>query len=202
MRKFSDWTIKDSFPKKELVEIEPISLKIFSLISRNKDHLDKIEGAVELLGALSMIEALDYHFANFLRQKDSEKNTHRIHEIVAYLNRIGQIYYFIKSDYTKNIIKNPENLTPKINELKVFRMKNTAHRSIDYPKGETSEYRNRQALTFIGFQVNYHMNYEQFVLPIEKNSLTEWNYFIPEIDHPKVMKELYNLITKIVKNIA
>jgi len=202
MKKFKDWTIKDSFPKEKLEDIQPFSLRAFALINRKKNQFDESYGSVELLGALNILESLDYHFENFVRLKDSDGSKNRIHEVVAYLNRIGQFYYFIKSDFTKNIISNPILLTPKINMLKVFRMKNTAHRSIDFPKDETTSYRSRQALTFIGFQTNYNLDKEVFTLPTENgDSTTKWNYFTPEIDHPIVMKEAYDLIYHIVQNI-
>ena len=81
-------------------------------------------------------------------------------------------------------------------------MKNTAHRSIDYPKGEPLNYRNSQALTFIGSQMYYHMNFQKFIMTSEINGKTIFNEFIPEIDHLQVMDESYSLICQIVKNIA
>jgi len=73
---------------------------------------------------------------------------------------------------------------PKGKELSVFRMKNTAHHSIDYPKGESEEYQNRQAIALIRFDCEMHLNKS----PIQKkNNETEWVVFIPEIDHEIVM---------------
>ncbi|WP_034257703.1 hypothetical protein [Altibacter lentus] len=199
MNKFIEWHVKDNFPNLELDDILPISKRAFSLVNRNKSRLDELQGAAELLGALSILEALDYHYNRFVEIKDTPN---RIHEVIAYLNRVGQFYYFVKSDFTKSIIHNGQELTHKINELIVFRMKYTAHRSIDFPKDETIEYRNRQAITFIGSQKYYSSDFEKFILPTNKNGKTEWNEFIPEIDHEKVMNEAYNVISGIVENIA
>tara|TARA_R110000796_G_scaffold37722_4_gene95366 strand:+ start:273903 stop:274508 length:606 start_codon:yes stop_codon:yes gene_type:complete len=197
MRDFKDWGIKDKFPNKDLKDIEIISQRLFSLVSRNKESLNSLNYAVEILGALDIIEALDYHFYNFIKLKDSEKKPN--HEIVAYLNRLGQFYYFIKSDFVNKIVPNAITFTPKIEELKIFRMKNTAHRSIDYPKNEDSiEYRYRHALSFFGFIVNKYMGMDRYTIPIEKNKKTEWKYFIPENDHPIIMNETYQLIDKLI----
>ena len=58
-------------------------------------------------------------------------------ELVAYLNRLGQFYYFTKSTFVTNINKTALSLIPRIDELKIFRMKNTAHRSLDAPRDES-----------------------------------------------------------------
>ncbi|GAB4516639.1 MAG: hypothetical protein Tsb004_26500 [Allomuricauda sp.] len=204
MRKFSEWTVRDSYPEKDLDEINPISVRAYSLISRNESLLYEKIGAIELLGVLKMMEGLDYHYGQFLKFKNLESNTHRIHEIVAYLNRVGQIYYFLKSDFTKNLIEveDPLNLVPTIKEIIVFRKKATAHRSIDSPFDETIEYRNRQALAFIGFQTNYFQDFERFILPTEEKGKTKWNYFTPEIDHPKLILEIYRLVEELLRKIT
>ncbi|WP_421803095.1 hypothetical protein [Flagellimonas sp.] len=202
MERFYSWTIIDRFPDNDLIDINPISLRAYSLVSRNKFQIERLPISIEILGVLESMEALDYHYDNFIGFKKIENKSKRVHEIVAYLNRIGQIYYFINSDFLKKILFNPLDQTPTLNSLKVFRMKNTAHRSIDYPKNESLEYRRRQAISFFGFQLNYDENgHERFILPTEDIGLTEWHYFTPEIDHQKIMIELYNLITELINKV-
>lgn len=85
-------------------------------------------------GAMQFIKGLEYHFDNFvshlkmLASKPSlEDDCILDHEAVAYLNRLGQLYYFIRS---VGLLK----ICPKISGLYLFRRKNTGHRSIDSPK--------------------------------------------------------------------
>jgi hypothetical protein len=63
------------------------------------------------------------------------------HEAVAYINRLGQFFYFAKS------IK-LEVLLPRARELQAFRHKHTAHRSVDNPRDESPEAREMQAMAF------------------------------------------------------
>lgn len=102
--KFNEWTVKDHYPEKSIQDIEPISLRAYSLVSRNSNCLGPRDGAINLLGALEMLEALDYHFNNFMELGNSDSTINQKHEAVAYLNRLGQLYYFIKSGFTKKFI--------------------------------------------------------------------------------------------------
>ena len=117
MQKFETWTIKDRHPELTLEEIVPVSLRAFSLVSRNNEALASKEGAMNLLGVLDMLEALDYHFNNFISLKNSDSNINQKHEAVAYLNRVGQLYYFTKSDFTKELIPNPDSHMSKVYDL-------------------------------------------------------------------------------------
>ena len=58
-QKFEEWTIKDHYLDKNLQDIQPISLRAYALISRNSKGLETKEDALNLLGALDMMEALD-----------------------------------------------------------------------------------------------------------------------------------------------
>ena len=122
------------------------------------------------------------------------------HEAVAYLNRLGQLYAFIKSDFTKKFNLEPKAILPKLDELYIFRRKNTAHRSLDAPQNEPKEYRNRQALSFLGATTLKFMGNQQYIFPNynKDNDETEWLYFTPATDHPIIMEESYQLIEKII----
>ena len=206
MQKFKTWTVKDRHPELTLQDIIPISHRAFSLVSRNSETLASKEGAMNLLGVLDMLEALDYHFNNFITLKNSDSTINQKHEAVAYLNRVGQLYYFTKSDFTKELISNLDldSHMSKVNYLKEFRMKNTAHRSLDWPKDESEEYRNRQALTMLGATNFMFLGNQEYILPIQKkdSNETELYYFTPETDHEIVMNQTYKLLELLIKNIT
>ena len=101
-----------------------------------------------------MMEGLGYHYDNFhamhgtlfkgsghrARSKSFEKNKKLIpkikHEIVAYINRAGQFYYFAESDFVLKKIPNISDQIGTIKKLYDFRRKQTAHRSLDAPHDE------------------------------------------------------------------
>ncbi|HEU64440.1 MAG TPA: hypothetical protein ENH96_03515 [Chlamydiae bacterium] len=81
-------------------------------------------------------QGLEYHYNNFLShlkelaiKKTLEDDTMLDHEVTAYLNRLGQLSFFLVSQKLMQYC-------PKIKELLLFRNKNTAHRSIDTPRKE------------------------------------------------------------------
>ncbi|SMG18942.1 hypothetical protein [Arenibacter troitsensis] len=199
-QKFEEWTIKDPCPGMALQNIQPISHRAFALVSRNKNGLVSKEGALNIIGAIDMMEALDYHFNNFIEHGKGATNINQKHEAVAYLNRLGQLYAFTKSDFTKKYNSEPKAILPKLDELYIFRRKNTAHRSLDAPQNEPKEYRNRQALSLLGATTLKFMGNEQYVFPNynKDHKETEWQYFTPATDHPIVMEESYQLIEKII----
>ncbi|HET6892512.1 MAG TPA: hypothetical protein VFH31_15520 [Pyrinomonadaceae bacterium] len=69
------------------------------------------------------------------------------HEAVAYLNRLGQFYYFAKA------LKVNAHL-PRAYQLMLFRNKHTAHRSIDAPLNEDSDLREVHATAFSFHQLS------------------------------------------------
>jgi hypothetical protein len=204
MNNFKTWQIKDMYPDTPLLEINPISSRAYSLLSRNIESIKDKQGAVSIIGFLETLEGLDYHHNNFSELSGS---INLKHEITAYLNRIGQLHYFVVSEFTKKHILYPETLLPKIDNLIEFRHKNSAHRSLDKPsKGkyrETDEYRNRQAIALLGFTDLIAQGKKQFIIPIqdEKTSETVWHYFTPETDHIEIMNQSYNLLEKLLESI-
>ncbi|WP_339609075.1 hypothetical protein [uncultured Roseivirga sp.] len=203
LQKFETWTVKDRHPELPLQDITRISHRAFSFVSRNMATLNPKDGAMNLLGVLDILEALDYHFDNFINLKNSDVEINQRHEAVAYLNRIGQLYYFTLSDFTARHIPNAISYMSKVNDLKVFRMKSTAHRSLDFPKGESEEYQNRQALTMLGATNSKVLGKLEYILPVQNKSTkkTEWHFFTPETDHEIVMTQSYKLIELIIDKI-
>jgi hypothetical protein len=128
-----------------LEEITCLSARATSLFARNKDNpLLKI-GSVNVIGAIEILAGMEYHHDNITRLcaglatgkiRDEQAANH---EAVAYINRMGQFYYFAISDFVKMAVGNADTLIPTIVKFKVFRMKHVAHRSIDAPRGETDD---------------------------------------------------------------
>ncbi len=89
-----------------------------------------------------IVKGMKYHFARFkslnsnlkrnekgavlFKDTDFEIIENMKHETVAYLNRMGQFYYF-----AKNTGENLEELIPNILKFLPLRMKYSAHRAID-----------------------------------------------------------------------
>jgi hypothetical protein len=112
-------------------------------------------------GVRFIINGLEYHYSKYEKESkkiihaknihlergnllQNEKVTNSMkHEATAYLNRMGQIYYFAKSSKVEKIMPPAEikKIVPTIIKFIPFRMKYTAHRAVDHPrKGEVSEY--------------------------------------------------------------
>lgn len=100
-----------------------------------------------------IIKGLEYHYSNYiqlnrkyilLKQVNKDISDFAVncvpviemmkHEIVAYLNRLGQFYYFTTSEQNKEILDNAKNLIPKITYFMPFRNKYSAHRAVDVLK--------------------------------------------------------------------
>lgn len=143
--------------------------KIQQLFAKNKNVRVLQEHEFELLGILDMVNGLEYHYKKFVRiEKNQRKHLKKImetrllwpdppknmiHEFVAYVNRLGQIYYmFISLWFKSYLAKESElvDLCPTILALMPFRNKFTAHRSIDAPRKETiSEKENHASIPFV-----------------------------------------------------
>ena len=136
------YAVFDLHKDKDIREIHPLSARGKSLIARNRgnEHLKK--GFINLLGALEILEGLEYHHKNIIDLSDAIANGSDVHdgtinhEAVAYVNRMGQFYYFAISDFIKNVIPESMPTIPTITKYMVFRHKHSAHRSIDAPKNE------------------------------------------------------------------
>src|SRR5689334_15872009 len=102
--------VKDPKPESKLEDILPVSIRALSLLARNKTKPILDTNYVEIVGAIDMLEALDYHFTNFMKATEQLKTNEAInpknldYEAVAYINRLGQFYYFTESAFVKNII--------------------------------------------------------------------------------------------------
>ena len=78
-----------------------------------------------------------------LTQKERAAARACAHEAIAYLNRLGQFYYFAKSTRINRAVE-----LHRVTELMPIRMKFAAHRSIDAPRGESENVLRNQAFSF------------------------------------------------------
>ncbi|HYM98741.1 MAG TPA: hypothetical protein VET25_03290 [Aestuariivirgaceae bacterium] len=150
----SDWNPIDPFAAQELVEIQPLSKRAFSLLLRNK-HKPILETEfLRVAGVIEIMEGLEYHSSRFNDikfryghgQRDDLEDIN--HEVVAYFNRVGQFHTFARSAFVKTHVTNPLSIVPRICQLLVFRNKHAAHRSIDAPReGDTVEVQNTHAIS-------------------------------------------------------
>jgi hypothetical protein len=140
-----NWNLVDENQGKALDEINPLSSRARSMLVRNRTNPLLKFGFINVTGAIEMLEGLEYHHDNVIRLSSalaagariSETNVN--HEAVAYLNRLGQLFYFSKSEFVRNAIIDVTPLIPTIARFMVFRNKHTAHRSIDAPRPEDTE---------------------------------------------------------------
>jgi hypothetical protein len=131
-------------------EIVPISKKTWALLARHQSSPPLKTGFLNVYGAVDMIDGLEHHHSHFMVLVDrlctvpaftnESKAVERQlrHEVVAYLNRMGQFYHFTKSKFVARHITDATRLIPTILKFKPFRDKYAAHRSIDLPRPEDS----------------------------------------------------------------
>jgi hypothetical protein len=135
---------KDPHEGVALDEILPLSERAVSRIARNRDLPILKHAFVNIYGAVEMMQGLTYHHARFISLVESCHTTAPTiqiagairHEVVAYLNRLGQFWAFSESDLVKECCSNPKEILPTFGKLIVFRHKHVAHRSIDKPRSE------------------------------------------------------------------
>ena len=143
-----DWRIEDPHPELPLTEIDPHSARAWAALSRSKDRNIVRQHLIRIVGAIDMMSGLEYHNRNFCRIVGErallplsdptalEKELFLVHETVAYLNRLGQFWYFVSSRLVKSTVPGWKDIIPTIAKFTRFRQKHSAHRSIDMPKSE------------------------------------------------------------------
>src|SRR5260370_19352727 len=113
---------------------------LFSLVARNRSKPLLKVGFFNIIGAIEMLAGLEYHHDNIVRRSAAlgaggdQDETRLYHEAVAYVNRMGQFYYFAKSELVSQAVPDSVSSIPTIAKFMVFRMKHTAHRSMDVPR--------------------------------------------------------------------
>jgi hypothetical protein len=133
----ASWNWDDPCPSAALDQIAPLSLRATSLIARSHSPLLQ-QHFMQLAGVVAILSGLEYHFGSFQRHVQLVQflspaaHSELRHEAVAWVNRVGQLHYFVTSQLVKDNIQSAP--TPAIDEVLPFRNKHTAHRSADFPR--------------------------------------------------------------------
>lgn len=133
----ASWNLEDPFPGVALPQISPLSLRATAMITRSHSPLLQ-KHFLQIVGVLDILSGLEYHFSSFQRhvqlvQIGSPANHSELrHEAVAWVNRVGQLHYFVTSQLVTNKIGSTP--TPAIDAVLPFRKKHAAHRSVDFPR--------------------------------------------------------------------
>jgi hypothetical protein len=136
-------------------------------------------------------------------------------EAVAWVNRVGQLYYFTRSKLVMERLG--QMTTPTIDEILPFRMKHTAHRSVDAPRKEdTAELQLSQAIALTelsgaqwalrpgahlataGFP-SFRTHFITFQMRITEGLRGTLNI---EAAHPLIMAEGYSVLSSLVASDA
>lgn len=137
------WRWEDPCPGEALQGIIPYSVRATSLIARSQSPLLQ-QHFLQLSGAVSILSGLEYHSDNFLallkqvKLRSSHAHSKLRHEVVAWVNRVGQLHYFTTSELVISKLGNVA--TPAIDAVLPFRHKHTAHRSFDMPRKNDSDH--------------------------------------------------------------
>lgn len=145
---FPPYEFTDLNPTLDLLEITPLSKRAWTALTRHQNGRAAKAGQMNIIGAIDMIDGLEYHHANHMSvigqlsklppfsEESFRQQKNLLHEVFAYLNRMCQFYYFSQSAFVKQFLSDPNSLIPTIIEYKPFRDKHGAHRAIDYPHKE------------------------------------------------------------------
>ena len=168
----------------------------------------------EIIGATEILNGLKYHAENFLEYEKNldisnpflHKGSHKLikkmnHEAIAYFNRMGQFYYFSKSKKVGQIISDFENHIPNINKFIIFRMKQSAHRATDAPRGEDPN-KMKQLDNLFTFQSMFLNGKLWYQVMLDKADLKTGKLsvnFIMSENHPEIVSEIERFIAKISK---
>jgi len=171
-----------------------------------------LDREVQISGAIGLVRGLEYHHRNFMERvallapflaritqpPSANPTIERIpnsaefeiigeldHEAVAYLNRVGQLYFFAKSLGLVDLL-------PEASALIPFRHKHTAHRSVDEPRKESAEELQQQAMAF-GFGHRLDGGFPNFWIANDG----KWITFVIKDSHPKLLQQAVTLFEAI-----
>ncbi|HEY2445033.1 MAG TPA: hypothetical protein VGI20_04775 [Rhizomicrobium sp.] len=215
----------DPSPDAGLKDIFPLSVRSLSLLARAHTAPGVQEHALSLHGAVTMLQGLDYHYSHMVtfselyREGRVFHKTEYGHEVDAYLNQLGRLYYFFACGLGKHCGIDVINDIPSILRYIPLRHKHAAHRSIDLRRGESDEF---AAFQLIGMSGNLrrprpdsmassigkdsdYLAIEAALresLPVYQLQITENNEhrisFCPEVDHVTIMADAYEGFAKVV----
>lgn len=202
----------DPTPGVALSSMAPSSAKVRSWFSRSVERTGfPLDREVQISGAIDILEGLEYHHSQFMSQlaplksflacvgkpmaecptpppptpEESQALYCLQHEAVAYVNRLGQLYYFAKSVNISGHVVKTEALLP-------FRRKYSAHRSVDMPRNESVQEREAQARAF-GFHHLFIGGKVVFQIPADGTH----HHLNIQDDHPIVISQAVEMFTAI-----
>lgn len=124
------------------------------------------------------------------------------YEATAYLNRLGQIKALFDSDWFRYVVSVDINQKiPTIAKIEAIRHKVTAHRRQDDPR--------KNDIGFLSFGMNA-FRLEPLLMANLKTKHVGFRYallkenhieFIPSVDHPKIVNEIFDLIELFLVNV-
>src|SRR5262245_9863248 len=123
----SKWRTEDPSPGMELADIPTTSVRARALLARSKESPVLRVGYLNFVGAIRMIEGLEYHHQRFLDiiaqlcRGDATARPGLDHEATAYLNRLGQFCYFAGSKFVEGRVSDALDLIPTFEKLFIFR---------------------------------------------------------------------------------
>lgn len=143
---------------------------------------------------------LEPELAAELRPTDSDSRLFKNaqYEAAAYLCRLGQFYYFAKSAFMADVVA--AGSITAIQRLIVFRHKFAAHRSIDKPQGDLDELQTLHAMSLaLGGMVWHPLSNGRLAMSFQiRTESSGAENFVPEVDHPAVMGEAYELLSSVL----
>jgi hypothetical protein len=226
------WASKASLPYIPSGEGKSSEYITLENLSASTQGVTVAQGQPDLLGAVEMLCALQYHYQNFVRIV-RDKGAGKIDvsypderfEAVAYVGRLGQLCYFSESVFVEAMLqeKTGPDFIPSAFRLLHFRHKYAAHRERDKPlKGsaEGTELGGELALGALGGlffsarpdrqtdgdnsqPANWNdlvkRNYRDWYVSFQIFKKGEAIYFIPEIDHPRIIAEASVLLNRLIE---
>jgi hypothetical protein len=232
----SGWLVFDECPDMPLDAIFPLSRRAACLVARNKDKTTNLDtNFLNIQGAVEMMLGLDYHHKNFmsavkqlteaeLTDKARGLKAQLVHEVVAYLNRMGQFHYFLISPFVGEHCPDAKALAPTIEKFLPLRLKHSAHRSIDASRGESQHIQETQAMSMsaIGSKISeqkpgqrHNMldakseaeqvrfirdNWKKcyWICPFLTDNPRDVLNFSLEREHPKIMEEAFSILERVL----
>ncbi len=230
VQNIKNWRVVDPFPGHELEEIRTVSLRLKSLISRARSHPIFETQYLTIAGVSDMVEGLEYHYSRIQDGIDEYAVTAPValpaemrHDVVAYLNRIGQLYAFLTSRLMLNFGFAVERDAPTFHRIIIFRHKYSAHRSLDSPRGETDHEKSIPPITFAmgssswipregvvidqppegeisgdAFKSWWEAKVRGGMWDLQMQDRGELYHFCPEVDHPAACDEVYKAIQRLL----
>jgi hypothetical protein len=152
-KSIANFNCQDPHPGVALDAIYPLSQRAHTLMVRNSSKPCLQVGFMNIIGAVEMLGGLEYHHDNVVKLSGllaagaAIDETNLYHEAVAYVNRLGQFHYFAMSKLVSQVVDDLPARIPTIQQYLPFRMKHSAHRSLDSPHSETESAQILQAMS-------------------------------------------------------